>query len=358
LPKLRIGIIGTGFGTVVQAPGFMMHPECEVVALAGVARPGRAQEQAAKLGIPRAYDTYQAMLANEELDLVSVVSAPSMHYAMTIAAQERRLPVLCEKPMAMDLAQAQAMVDAAERRGLLNAINFEFRHVPARTKMKQLIAEGFLGELVHFNLTYTAGGLAQNLARPIGWLWKEETGGGMLGALGSHIIDMLRWYFGDIRSVAGALTSHVDVRSGEPATADDTFSFLARLSGKATGVVQYLSHAHHGFGMRLEVYGTAGTLVLEDPKRLLAGKPGQSLEEVPLPARFDVPGVAYPESMDARLAPFIVMADNLVQALRGTAAPGPSRYLPTFRDGAAVQAVLDAVRRSHREGRWVDVAQA
>lgn len=357
MSKLRIGIIGTGFGSLVQAPGFMMHPACEVVALSGVARKGRAAEEAVKLGIPRAYDDYMTMLQEEELDLVSVVSSPNNHMKMAIAALERRIPVLCEKPMAMDLAEANAMVDAAERRNLVNAIDFEFRYQPARLEFQQLIKEGFIGDLIHFNLISSAGGYERNLARPMGWLWHKETGGGMLGALGSHLIDTLRWCFGDIKSVAGSLTTHVDVRGGEPADADDTFAFLCRMGGKATGNVQFLQHAHHGFGQRIEAFGTKGTLVLlDDEQRVLAGRPGEKMAQVELRHQARIAGLDYPERLDARTYPFVVMVDNLVGALTGQQV-GPKREYATFRDGAAVQAVLDAVRRSVAEGRWVDVAQ-
>ncbi len=356
MSKLKVGIIGTGFGALIQAPGFSMHPECEVVALAGVARPGRAAEQAAKLGIPHAYDDWQAMLAQEELDLVSVVSAPHLHHPMTIAALERRIPVLCEKPMALNLAEAQSMADAAQRRGLVGAIDFEFRHNPVRTRFKEMVQEGFLGDLVHFNLTMSLPAFERHVNRPMGWLWREENGGGMLGAIGSHLIDTLRWLLGDIDSVAARLSTHVAERQGEPVTADDTFAFLCQMAGsKATGIAQMLMYAHHGFDMRLEAFGTKGTLVLLGDQKLLAGRAGQSLEEVPLPARFDLPGVVYPENPDKHIPPFMVMVDNLVQAIRRTGAPGPSREYATFADGAAVQAVLDAIRQAHREERWVKV---
>ncbi|HYG60583.1 MAG TPA: Gfo/Idh/MocA family oxidoreductase [Symbiobacteriaceae bacterium] len=355
MSKLRVGIIGTGFGALVQAPGFSLHPETEVVALSGVARPGRAAEQAATLSIPRAYDDYMSMLQQEELDLVSVVSAPYLHHGMTIAALERRIPVLCEKPMAMNLAEAQAMVDAAERRNLVNAIDFEFRYHPARVKFRQLVQEGFLGDLIHFTVTYTWGTFERNVARPMGWLWQTETGGGMLGALGSHLIDTLRWFFGDMEQVAGSLTTHVDVREGRPADADDTFAFLARLGGKATGSVQFLLHAHHGFGLRVEAFGTRGTLVLVDDQKLLAGKAGESLAEVDPGFSLRLPGITYPEGLDVRTYPFMVMVDHLVGAIKGGGMLGPNLGYATFRDGAAVQAVLDAVRQSHAEGRWVRV---
>lgn len=357
MAKLRIGIVGTGFGTLVQAPAFMMHPDCEVVALAGVARAGRAQEQAARLGIPHAYDSFATMLDNEKLDLVSVVSAPFMHHPMTIAALERGIPVLCEKPMALNLDQARAMVAAAESRHLINATNFEFRHQPARTKLKELMEQGFLGDLLHFTLTYTMAGFERNLARPMGWLWQKEKGGGMLGALGSHVIDSLRWFFGDIQSVSGMLTTHVDVREGQPVDADDTFAFLACLAGKSTGVVQFFQHAHHGFGMRLEAYGTRGSIVLVDDRELFAARAGEALAPISLPERFEVPGVNYATQLDPRTIPMFMMVDNLAHALRGTPNQNPSPNYATLRDGAAVQAVLDAVRRSHDERRWVDVSK-
>lgn len=356
MSKLKVGIIGTGFGALVQAPGFRMHPDCEVVALAGVHRAGRAAEHAAKLSIPRAYDNWQEMLEQENLDLVSVASAPHLHHPMSIAALERRIHVLCEKPMAMDLAEAEAMVEAAERRNLVNAIDFEYRHNPARTRFKELVREGFLGDLIHFNNTWSMPLFARVEGWPMGWLWQEETGGGMVGAVASHMVDTVRWLLGEVDSVSAALTTHIERRQGEPVTVEDTFSFLCRMAGgKATGMVQGLLYAHHGFGMRLEAFGTKGSLVIEDDKRLLAGKPGGALEEIPLPARFDVAGVTYPADPGTMLPGFVVLVDNLVQAIRGTAAPGPSREYATFRDGAAAQAVLDAVKRSHREERWIAV---
>ncbi|HLN64345.1 MAG TPA: Gfo/Idh/MocA family oxidoreductase [Symbiobacteriaceae bacterium] len=358
MSKLRVGIIGTGFGALVQAPGFSMHPEVEVVALAGVARPGRAQEQAAQLGIPRAYNTYTEMLDSEALDLVSVVSAPYLHRPMAIAALERRIPVLCEKPMALNLAEAQAMIDAAERRGLVNAIDFEFRYAPSRVQFKMLMDQGYIGDLLHFTVTYTMPGYERNLARPMGWLWRTETGGGMLGALGSHLVDTLRWFFGDLKAVSGITTAHVDVREGQPADADDTFAFLAQLGGKATGVVQFFQHAHHGFGLRVEAFGTKGTLVLVDDNKVLGARAGESLAEIPLETSIRIEGLTYPEKLDARTYPFVVLVDNLVAALRGNPRTGPRGAYATFRDGAAVQAVLDAVRQSHAERRWVDVAKA
>lgn len=349
--KIRVGIIGTGFGTVVQAPGFQLHPEYEVVALGGVHRPGRAAEQAARLGIARAYDNYLEMLDQENLDLVSVASAPNLHHPMTLAALERRIPVLCEKPTAMNLAEAEAMLDAAERRGLVHAIDHEFRFVPERFRFHQLATEGFLGELVHFTITMWVSGFQRQAPRPYGWLQDAAQGGGFLGALGSHMIDQIRWCFGAIDSVSGKLTTHVTEREGHPVTADDTFSFLCKMAGgNATGCFNLISQAQHGFGIRLEAYGTEGTAVMS-PGRLQAARVGEPLADLALPASPDVPGVTFRAGLDHRIPPFTALADRLARALRGETPAD----LPTFRDGVAVQAVMDAVRQSDAEGRWIRV---
>lgn len=350
--QIRVGIIGTGFGTMIQAPGFAAHPAYDLVALSGVHRPGRAAEQAAKLGIPHAYDDWRAMLQEENLDLVSVVSAPNLHAPMTIAALERGIHVLCEKPTAMNLAEVQAMIDAAERRGLVGMIDHEFRHLSTRTKFKDLVKEGFLGRPLQVNVTWFYGGWERHQTRPMNWLWREETGGGMLGAFGSHMIDTARWLFGEFTAVSGWLGNVLTEREGERVTADDNFAFLAQLAGGGIASFSSLPSAHHGPGFRIEAYGTNGTIVMTEDT-VMAGRPGEPLQSVEVPKPFVVEGATYPEGASGQLHAFVILADNLAHAIRGTTPQNPSPETASFRDGAAVQVVLDAVRRSHREQIWV-----
>lgn len=345
--KFRVGIIGTGFGTAVQVPGFQAHPAYEVAAIASM-RPGRGQQAAAEHGIPRGYDDWQTMLDQEELDLVSVVTAPDQHHPQTLAALARGRHVLCEKPTAMDMAQARAMLAAAEARGVVHAIDHEFRYQAWRLKVKELLDSGLVGRVVHVNFQHALAPLSKFAARPHGWLFAAEHGGGFLGALGSHMIDSVRWWLGEFDRVAGYLDTVVPERSGRPVTADDSFAFLFTLKSGAKGLVQ-LVLGEHDPGRRLEILGTAGTIQVLD-ERVLAARTGEPLQEVPLAPVPEPAGLVWPGKPDPRLAPFVQLADRLAVRLGGGRAE-----LPTFADGVAVQGVLDAVRHSWAGGGWVQV---
>lgn len=355
--KLRVGIIGTGFGARVQAPGFQMHPATEVVALSSV-RSGRAASEAARLGIPHAFDDWQEMLESMDLDLVSVVTAPHLHYPCTIAALVKGQHVLCEKPFALDLHQAREMYDLANSQGMVHAVNHEFRYLPARQTFKHLIASGVLGEIYQVVVTWTMPAHERFANRPYGWLWDKESGGGMLGALGSHLIDSLQWWFGPITAVNGKLDTRVHLRQGETGmvrvTADDSFRFLCEFGSGTGGIVQFLPLAHHGDGLRVEAYGRNGTLVLRDDREVLSGHPGGPLLPVELPPMEAIAGVGGSVEQDHHLPMFVVLVDRVARAIRGE----PHEELPTFKTGCQVQAVLDALRQSNREGRLVGVEEA
>lgn len=356
--KLRVGIIGTGFGAKVQAPGFQMHPETEVVALSSI-RPGRAAEAAAALNIPQAFDDWQEMVEKVDLDLLSVVTAPNLHYPPAIAGLVKGRHVLCEKPFALHLEQAREMRDLARSQGVVHAVNHEFRYLPARQTFKHLVASGFLGEIFQVVVTFTMPSFERFATRPYSWLWDAEAGGGMLGALGSHLIETLQWWFGPITNVAARLDTRIRMRQGDSGltrvTADDSFRFLCDFGSGAGGVVQFLPVAHHGEGLRVEAYGRNGTLIFQGDKQVLAGHPGGPLQPVELPAIEAVPGVGDRVNIDSHLPPFLVLVDRLVKAIRQGQ---PGTDYPDFQTGCQVQAVLDALRQSQREGRFVDVQEA
>src|SRR2546426_12835494 len=139
--KLRVGVIGTGFGAEVQIPAFLAHPRVEVVAIAS-GTPGRAREVAGRFEIPHAFDDYRAMVATAELDLVSITSPPDTHHPAALAALARRRHVLCEKPMALNAAHAEEMLREAERQGVTHVIDHELRFNPNRRKVQRLIEGG------------------------------------------------------------------------------------------------------------------------------------------------------------------------------------------------------------------------
>ncbi len=351
--KIRVGVIGVGFGTSVQIPGFQAHPETEVVAVCS-SRPERAQEAAERFGIAHTFSDYRQLLKLADLDAVSIVTPPVYHHAMTLDALAAGKHVLCEKPMARSLQEAREMEDAAQRSGLVCMIDHEFRFFPARPRMHELIQEAYLGDL-HLLHIYAIGGFRADPARPWNWWSSLGEAGGHLGALGSHYIDSTRRWFGEISSVLGQLDTVVKERpvpgSGEmrPVDADDGFTLLMRLASGARVSVVATAVAHAPAGNRFEAYGTRGTLIIDRQERLWGAPAGASApEELPIPPDILSRFGDYPAN--SPVGAFVQLVDVFVRGIRGGTTVAPS-----FVDGLRVQETMEAAHRSHAERRWVDL---
>lgn len=347
---VRVAVIGTSFASSVQIPGFQLLPGVEVVAVAS-GRPGRAAETAERFGIPNAYDDWRSMLDEIECDLVSIVTPPYLHHEMTLATIERGRHVFCEKPFASNVTQAVEMVRAAERSGLVHGVDHEFRYRPARARLKELIDSGHLGEPRVIRWGWLLGMLADPRARAWNWWSERAKDGGIFGALGSHLIDSLLWWFGDITEVSAQFNTFVtrrptqDGKGWGEVTADDDVALLLRFASGARCTLD-LSGVTRPGRMLLEAYGTDGALAIEEDERLLTatGKGGWEPAEIPSRLVRQVSG-------DPRLAPFVELADRLVTRVRGGDAPD----FADFYQGLRVQAVMDAAHLSADEGRAVKV---
>lgn len=351
--KIRVGVIGVGFGTSVQVPGFQAHPDTEVVAVCS-ARPERAQAAAQRFRVPHAFSDYHQLLELGDLDAVSIVTPPAYHHQMSLDALAAGKHLLCEKPMARSLQEAREMEGAAQGSGLVCMIDHEFRFYPARTRMDELIQEGYLGDL-HLLHIYAIGGMRADPARPWNWWSSRAEAGGHLGALGSHYIDSTRRWFGEISSVLGQLDTVVKERplpsSGEmrPVDADDGFTLLLRLASGARVSVVATSAAHAPAGNRFEAYGTRGTLAVDRQELLWGAAAGATaLEELPIPQPLLTRFGDYPQN--SPVGAFIQLVDIFIQGIReGTA------VAPSFTDGLKVQETMEAAHRSHAERRWIDL---
>src|SRR4051812_47660952 len=347
---VRVAVIGTSFASSVQIPGFQLLPNVEVVAVAS-GRPGRAAETAERFGIPVAYDDWRAMLDEVECDVVSIVTPPYLHHEMALATIQRGRHVFCEKPFASNVTEAVEMVRAAEQSGLVHAVDHEFRYRPARARTKELIEAGHLGEPRVIRWGWLLGILAEPRSRAWNWWSERSKDGGILGALGSHLLDSLLWWFGDIVEVTAQLNTFVtrrptqDGRGWGTVTADDDVALLFRFASGARCTLD-LSGVTRPGRMLLEAYGTDGALAIEDDERLLTASQRGGWEPAEIPDRLvrQVTG-------NRRLAPFVELADRLVTRVRG----GEAADFADFRQGLRVQAVMDAAHRSADEGRSVRV---
>ena len=350
LQPVRVAVIGTSFASAVQIPGFQVLPGVEVVGVAR-AREERAAQAAEKFGIPNAYGDWRAMLDEVECDVVSIVTPPSLHREMALATIERGRHVFCEKPFAMNVDEAVEMVRAAERSGLVHGVDHEFRYRPARARLKELVDAGHLGEPRVIRWGWMLGILAEQNSRAWSWWSDRSKGGGIFGALGSHLIDSLLWWFGDIVEVTAQLDTFIaqrpmpDGQGTGKVTADEDVALLLRFASGARCTVD-LSGYGRPSRLLLEAYGSDGALAIEEDERLLTAGMKGGWEPAEIPSRL-VRNVAG----DPRLAPFVELAERLVARVRGGAAP----EFADFRQGLRVQAVMDAAHLSADERRTVEV---
>ncbi|HBY95152.1 MAG: Gfo/Idh/MocA family oxidoreductase [Ardenticatenaceae bacterium] len=353
--RIRVAIIGTGFGRRVQIPAFQASPRASVVAICS-RTPAHAEQTARDYGMPRSYTDYAAMLDAEAPDLVSIVTPPDLHADMAVQALERGIHVLCEKPMALDTRQAERMLRAAERSAKVHAIDHELRFNPNRRKIKELLAGGHLGRPYQAVLTYFSDFHADPR---IGWDWWSDSvrGGGALGAVGSHEIDLLEWWFGPIEAVSADLYAAIQERPGPagsplPVTSDDTLALLIR---HRSGTSSQVLISNVAWGPRREttwILCEQGSLELQGHDRLLLFEPDDpGGHDISQPDALDLP-----PRLEDRAPPraFVRLADHLCTVI----ADGVAQEGATFEDGLRTQWVMDAVQVAAAGRCWVQVEQA
>lgn len=335
---IRIGIVGAGFGAKAHLPALRAHTAFDVVA---VASPHSAQHLADEGAIPYAFPSCEAMLAGVQLDAVVVASPPFAHHDDVRAAISAGKHVLCEKPFALNLAQAQSMLDAASRANIVAGVAHEFRYVPQRLAIKELLVHGHLAAVRAIEVTHLMGFLRVGSNPRRGWWFDKSSGGGMAGALLSHAIDTATWLAGRepvhtlglLRTANhqradddGAFSSDVD--DGAFALLDYGDGLVARLSSDATTAVESYTLAVHAEG-RTAVASGANLTDL----RLFSIDDDETNELDCAPSahkRFASISSAVPYLMD--------LYDDFAHAIVGSA-----NTLPSFHDALATQRVLAAI---------------
>jgi len=322
-------------------------------------RPDRTRTLAAQLGVPHGLSDLDEALALPGLRAVSIATPPDTHAEYAIRAARAGLHVLCEKPMARSLSEARSMRDATRAAGVAAMVDHEFRFDPARATLARLIHAGVLGT-PQLATCIALSPLYVDPYRPApAWWFDAARGGGWLGASGSHMLDALRVWLGEVQSVA-ALVDHAEARPGVGQAADATFSLLLQMASGATGILQQ-SAASWGPRLTLvRVTGSEATAWIDERWRLWVASAQREAAQVEVEASLQLPRVAVPDGSGPfarwELPAFVRMAERFADAIDGRAGSEPCAA--TFDDGVAVQGVMDAARRAAREHRWVDIEPA
>jgi predicted dehydrogenase len=291
---------------------------------------------------------------------VSIVTPPHPHAALVLEAVAAGKHVVCEKPFARDAVEAREMLAAAEAAGVVHLLGTEFRFATNQALVARLVAEGAIGEprLATYLL------LMPLLADPAGevpdWWTRESDGGGWLGAYASHVVDEIRMTLGEFSGVSAGLS----VTSDRDMTADDSFTVHFRTRSGVEGIMQSSAGTWGPPVVSMRLSGSAGTIWTEGDAVWLAGPkgshpvkpPADLLVGAPDPAPTDLMTTTY-DFMHASgidMGPFTRLFEVLRARAGGEAVtddPPPA----TFADGVADMVVLDAIRRSSAERRWVDI---
>jgi predicted dehydrogenase len=341
-------VVGTGFGCRVHVPalrnaGFTVH------ALVG-RDAARTQRRADRLGVAHACTSLAAAIDLVPVEAVTIATPPDTHAALAVEACGAGCHVVCEKPFALDAAEAETMLAAAERAGVTHLVGHEFRWTPDRALVARAIADGVIGEPRTFSLVQYVPIVADPAAAVPEWWFDRGRGGGWLGASGSHMVDQLRTWFGEIESVSAVLPT-VSARTGG---AEDSFVVRVSTRSGAHGVVQQTaaSWTPNVVGLTI-VGGTDGTLEVTGEGVFCSDRAGRRRLEVPadlaLPEPVAPSGDARERYTHLELGPYTRLAEALRAGVEGRSAESPVP-LPTFVDGVAEMRVLDAVRVSAAAG--------
>jgi predicted dehydrogenase len=334
-------------------PALRSHPQAELAAICG-RNQQRAADMAGKYGIASVFTDYNAMIEQAKLDAVIVSVPDDLHYEVTMRALDAKLHVLCEKPFALTAHAARAMYEKAEAVGVKHMVLFTYRWLPFFRYFRDLVDQDIIGRLYHAEFHYVAGyGRRQEYA----WRLDRKRANGVLGDLGSHLIDMARWLVGDVTRVSAQLAVCVDrpgPDGGPIDPANDSALLLAEFANGAHGVIQASCVAHLAdYGQRQEIrlYGEAGTLEItvafEGPEAGAVIRAARS-RETQL-ARLTVPD-SYWGDVD-RSKPFEVFIQQSVGTRLFIDAILDNRpIVPGFYEGYQVQRVIDAALASHAAG--------
>lgn len=344
---IRLGIIGSNYGRLVQLPAFRADSRCEVIAMAG-GDAARTAERAHDAGIAKAYGDWRALVDDKDIDAVAIATLPNLQAQIAIRALELGKPVFAEKPLASDLASARAMLQQAEASGVPAMIDFNFHQIMSWLRAKEMLDAGAVGRLRHVAVHWhVESGTIQKRMRSWKAYGDAVGGGGVLGNFISHCFHYLEWFVGPLAGLSARIGGLPDDKETETTVAMAMQFKSGPLVSLSMSCASYL-----GAGHKIEFFGEDGTLALHNPGADYmrgfalwhAKRPAAAPTYIPVEDPVDA---KYP---DGRIAPVSRLVHRFLDAIeRGTPAT------PGFAEGYRAQQLIDAARRSHQTGVWIAV---
>lgn len=350
MSRVRIGIIGTSwFADRYHFPLFTaLEEHAEITALCGRNKE-RADEIAEKYRVPNVFSDYKKLLSSDLIDGVVIVTPDDLHYSMATEAIRRNLHVFCEKPISYTLSEARAMREAARSAGVVTLVDHTYRWLPIYVYARQLLHEGRIGKLHRGLFHYLAG---NGREKSDAWRFDASRGNGVLGDLGSHMMDLARFLIGDIVEVNPRLDVHVPHRSDVDLIApNDLASIIVRFADGETGEI-VASKIDCRNGQRVELHGSEGSINIEwtFTESQIRCISGEELKDEVLEVPVELGGSPTIDEMLDHYSTYDAGPRLFVRSILGDAAAAP-----TFDDGYRVQQVIQAAVDSNATGCRVSI---
>ncbi|WP_413717613.1 Gfo/Idh/MocA family protein [Silicimonas sp. MF1-12-2] len=340
---MRLLILGTGAMANTHATAFGGIDGVRLAGCVDIDRT-RAEAFAARHGIDLVFDTLTDALSSGGFDAIANVTPDALHFRTSMEAMAAGLHVFCEKPLAVTHGDARHMTEAAAQAGLINGVNLTYRNVAALQRAREIIGQGEIGEVRHFEASYLQSWLTQpawgDWATEEKWLWRlssKHGSTGVLGDVGVHIFDFATYAIGsDIRTITAHLKTFPKApgdRIGEyDLDANDSMLMTAELGSGASGVIHASRFATgHLNDLHLQVFGTHGGLEITNRGDLGSIRICSGAERETATWR------------DLPLSPVVTNYQRFAEAVR-TGRP----MKPDFATATRLQAVIDAAFEAHR----------
>jgi predicted dehydrogenase len=368
--EVRVGIVGYGIMGKAHSYGYRVAPMLYdlpvrpvVAAISG--RNATAVEAAARAyGIPSFTTDWRTLIDDPTIDIIDICTPPGTHAEIAISAAGAGKAILCEKPLAATYADALSAVDAVALAGVLNAVGFNYRRLPALALMQRMIKDGVIGDVLLWRANWMSDEFADPTI-PFDWRFDRTMGGTTISDLGCHLFDMALWMVGDVERVSSQTSTFTRERSSpdgpRAVSVDEAASALLRFGSGTAGTLEVGRTAvRRPCDMTVEVNGTHGTLVF-DYARLNELKYGSDGDDPQLygmrtirAEQADHPYAAHwwPIGQGVGYGASFV---NQVAELLGSWPDGP--WSPDFHHGCRVQAICEATERSAEAQRWVELSE-
>ena len=362
--KIRLGFVGANVNSTWSSqshfPALLASPDVELTAVC-TTRPESAEEARQAFGAKLAFHDFREMAASSEIDAVAVVVRVPSHYEPTKAAIEAGKHVFTEWPLGQNTAEAEELADLARSKGVKTAVGLQSRASPALLYVKELIEDGYLGEVLSCHVTTMRGGAVE---RSSGDTWQRDVsqGANTLTIANGHVIDALRFVAGNFTRVASMVSTQVkqwyetDTEQFVEVTSPDNVRVSGQLESGAAASVHVGAVPWAGTGFRMEMYGREGTLIVTgsvssqrgEMLRIQGSLRSNELQDLDIPERFVYVPSDFPKGDPFNVGQLYTMFAESIRT-------GQS-HLPTFDVAVDLHRFIDTINQASEMGQELPVA--